>query len=182
VNIVRSSAAMPVLFPAIEQNGEYYMDGGVLNNIDIFSGINKCLDMDYEQKDIIVDIIRCKPNKILEEADVSKFTTLEMLQRYLQISTKDFFMNTIDEVFRNFPNVNYRYLITPVKTLPSSFPPLNFSKEEVENMIKIGVEDGENVVTKYGDAGNAKINIKSHKELLMNKYQKKKKNSIKFLE
>ena len=49
-------------------------------------------------------------------------------------------------------------------------------------MIKIGVEDGENVVTKYGDAGNAKINIKSHKELLMNKYQKKKKNSIKFLE
>ncbi len=183
VNIVRSSAAIPVIFPSIEQKGEYYMDGGVINNVDVFSGIHKCLDMGFEEKDITVDIVRCKPNKEIEEVDVSKYNSLQMLQRYIQISTKDFFMNTIEDVIRNFPNVNYRYLISPNVPLPSSFPPLNFTDEEVERMIKIGIDDGENVVMKYGDEGNIKEINKDYKDSMKLKYQRKPKkfNSIKLL-
>jgi predicted patatin/cPLA2 family phospholipase len=185
INVVRSSAAIPVLFPSILHKGEYYMDGGVINNVDIFSGINKCLEMGYEEKDITVDIIRCKPNKEVEEVeDISKFNSFKMLMRYINISTKNLFMNTIESVLRNFPNVNYRYLIYPVKELPSSFPPLNFTEEEVEKMINIGIEDGENVVTNHGDSGNVRSLYKEFMDSKKSKQKRKPKNlkSIKFLD
>jgi len=35
------------------------MDGGVKYSIDVFSGVNKCEEKGFAQKDIIVDIILC---------------------------------------------------------------------------------------------------------------------------
>lgn len=171
ITVIRSSAAMPVLFSSIKNNEEYYMDGGVLNNIDIFSGINKCFDMGFKEEDIVVDVIRCKPNKLVQVKDVSEFTSLKMLGRYIDISTNNFFMSELNEIYKNFPDVNYRYLITPEKDLPSSFPPLNFTKEEVEKMIAIGIEDGEDFIKKYKN-GNWREALELHNNSRKMKYSR----------
>jgi len=52
-----ASTSMPFAFPHMHLDGKSYVDGGSVWNIDYASGINKCLEDGYKEKDIIVDII-----------------------------------------------------------------------------------------------------------------------------
>ena len=54
-----ASASIPGVFPPHEWNGNYFMDGGTVMNINILSAVTQCNDMGYDDKDIIIDTFIC---------------------------------------------------------------------------------------------------------------------------
>ena len=91
--------------------------------MDMFAAINKCINMGFAQEDIIIDAIMTSAaslNKIHGE----KLKSVQMLMRFLTISS---FYSSMDTVLRAkfaYPKVNFRYAIAPSKTMPSAWLPL----------------------------------------------------------
>ena len=54
---VAASCSIPALFEDIKMDDTVYIDGGVLINLNAASAIQKCKDMGYEEKDIVMDLI-----------------------------------------------------------------------------------------------------------------------------
>lgn len=153
INVIMASSAYPVIFPNRVVDNITYIDGGVKVNVDIFSGIDKCLDMGYSFEDIIVDVILCSKSDMLPEVDVSTLHPVQILIRLLEIYGYDNSMRDIEDITMDFPKVNLRYLVAPSIKLPSSLIPLTFSPEEIEKMIETGIEDAKSAI-KYGEKGN----------------------------
>jgi predicted patatin/cPLA2 family phospholipase len=160
---ILSSSAVPILFPNIKFRNNNYMDGGVKIGVDIPSGINKCLDDGFSEKDIIVDVILCN-SKQLPRIDTQNYHTLDVLIRYLEINCYDSSMRAIDETRGFFPNVNYRYIVGPSKSLPSGSVPLTFSPKEIDEMIQIGLNDALNAVDKGPNSDFIKLVAEFKKE------------------
>ena len=154
VKAVLASAAFPVIFPTRDVDDLSYIDGGVKNNVDISSGINKCLDLGYEEKEIIVDIILCSAKDKLQEIDKKDLHPIQILMRVIEIFSYDNSMKDVESVPINFPYVNVRYIVYPSKKLPSSLLPLVFKPEDIETMINIGIQDGFDVINNYTEEGN----------------------------
>ena len=73
--------------------------------------------------------------------DASEYKTLQNLMRYLEISN---FYGALDNLLRSmhaFPEVRFRYVVSPKKSLPSTRSPLKFNKKKIREMIKIGYDD-----------------------------------------
>lgn len=154
-----ASSAVPIIFPAIEFKGKMYQDGGLKHGIDILSGINECKEKGFEEKDIVVDIIKCF-NKEFQHKDPTKFNSVESFLHWLSIWNKDRSARDIDDIIRNFKEVNFRYLIAPSKELPNSIA-LFFKKEEIELMFSIGEEDAKNAVIKINQEVKSNNNFKN---------------------
>jgi predicted acylesterase/phospholipase RssA len=105
VKVVLSSSAYPVIFPLIEFRNETYMDGCVRVNLNIPSGINKCLDAGFKQEDIVVDAVLCNSN-VMPEGNLNKIHPLGVLIRVFEIYAYDNSMRLIDEARRALPKVN----------------------------------------------------------------------------
>ena len=152
VDAVASSASYPVVFPLMNFRGNVYMDGGVRINIDISSGINKCLDMGYDDEAIVVDVVMLS-SSILPNPP-KKTHPIGVLSRYIEISGFDKTMGDFEYTTMSFPHVNFRYVVAPTKKLPSGAIPLTFSPEEIEEMIDMGMKDAKDVVNE-----GARINL-----------------------
>ena len=146
ITAVRASSAMPILFPYVEFNGETYIDGGSVLNLDVGGAIERCREITDNDTDIIVDIILCT-GAFLKDIDQSQDTTLQMLDRYLQI---DSFANSLDDLLHakdDYSYINFRYIIMPSSPLPSGEIPLGFQPAQIETMISMGMSDAANVIT-----------------------------------
>jgi predicted patatin/cPLA2 family phospholipase len=154
IKSVLASAAFPVIFPTRDVDGISYIDGGVKINVDISSGINKCLDMGYDEKNIIIDIILYSSKDKLEEIDKKNLHPIQILLRILEIFGYDNSMKDVENVPINFPYVNVRYIIYPTKKLPYSVLPLVFKPNDIETMINIGIQDGIDAINNSTEEGN----------------------------
>ncbi len=162
--VILSSSAFPIMFPNIRMNNYTYMDGGIKHGIDIASGINKCLDMNYKQEDIIVDVILCN-TKDMSIKEGLEYNTFEVLERYLEISSYDSSMREVDQMKTFFPNVDYRYLVKPAEKLPVGPIPLNFSPAQIEEMIRDGQRDARFVIDDGPSAGFEKVYSEMREEM-----------------
>ena len=54
-----ASASIPFIFPHRHYGDHILMDGGTVWNTNLVSAVEKCRDMGFEDKDIILDIILC---------------------------------------------------------------------------------------------------------------------------
>ena len=66
--------------------------------------------------------------------------------RYYQI---DSYSQSLDDLLHGqeaYPDVNFRYVVVPSKTLPSGLIPLNFDKKQLQEMIDIGKADAQAVI------------------------------------
>ena len=45
------------------------------------------------------------------------------------------------------PEVNFRHIIGPMRSMPNKIIPLEFTKKEVESQINLGVQDALNYIT-----------------------------------
>lgn len=149
---ILSSGAYPVVFPINQFRDNHYMDGGVKISVDISSGINKCLDMGYSDENIIADVILLN-SKVLPEQEPSGVHPLGVLTRVFEIFGYDNAMRDIEYALIAFPKVNFRYVVSPTKKLPSGSIPLTFSPDDIEKMIGYGIEDGKNIVA-MGEGAN----------------------------
>jgi hypothetical protein len=145
ITAVRASSAMPILFPYIEFQGETYIDGGSVLNLDVGGAVERCREITDDDADITLDVILCT-GAYLKDVDQSQDTTLQMLDRYLQI---DSFANSLDDLLHakdDYPYIDFRYVIMPSSPLPSGEIPLGFNPAQIEEMISMGVSDAQNVI------------------------------------
>lgn len=160
IKSVLASAAFPVIFPMREVDQVSYVDGGVKNNVDISSGINKCLDMGYDEDKVVVDVILCSGADDLEDVDKKNLHPIQILTRIFEIFGYDSSMRDVENVPVNFPDIKLRYVISPTKKLPFSILPLVFSPKDIETMINIGIQDGIDAIKNNPEEGNGMEMIK----------------------
>lgn len=131
LDVLYASFAFAGFFPPAEVFDSKYFDGSAVYDIDIFSAINKCLDYGYSENNIVVDVIFTSSAN-LKEVDAEDYRSIAMLFRYLEISS---FYSSMDGLLRakfSYPKANFRYAVSPSKTLPSSLYPL-VSKKHFTN-------------------------------------------------
>ena len=66
--IAMASGSIPTVFPNQHYKGMNLMDGGTIWDVNIDSAVNICLDMGFDQKDIIIDVLTCTYSSIPTEA------------------------------------------------------------------------------------------------------------------
>lgn len=107
---------------------------------------------------------------VIGDADPSNFTGAQMLYRYLQIVQFHRSMIWISQGLAHFPEVEFRHIMFPEKRVDKGFIPLDFSPDNIERMIQLGIEKGRNV-TNYDPLNQNYPNyVKEHVEEYYKKY------------
>jgi len=78
IDTLIASAAIDGVFPPVIRGERTLVDGGSIWNTNIFSAVEGCREMGYEDKDIIVDYILCGGQK-LESRETSDMHALKHL-------------------------------------------------------------------------------------------------------
>ena len=137
-----ASAAIAGYFPYSEINNTAFIEGSTLFAVDLFTAIQRCLIITGNvEQDIILDAVLLEENKSLEK-NMTGAHSLVMAMRYFELN--GYLMSTyyIQDVIRHFPNVTYRYLITPISKLPSGgIFGLDYNHNDIANMIDIGEKE-----------------------------------------
>ena len=123
VDAMYASMSFAGFFPPADVLGSQWFDGSAVWDIDIFSSINRCKDLGYKNRDIVVDVIMTSSAN-LKQVQADDYKSIGMLFRYLEISS---FYNSMDGLLRAkfaYKDVDFRYVITPSQSMPSSLYPL----------------------------------------------------------
>ena len=123
VDALYASMSFAGFFPPAEVLGSAYFDGSAVWDIDIFSAVNRCTEKGFANSDIVVDVVMTSSAN-LKEVQAEDYKSIGMLFRYLEISS---FYNSMDGLLRAkfaYNDVNFRYVITPTGSIPSSLKPL----------------------------------------------------------
>ena len=110
-------------FAPVEAFGSSFVDGAAVWDIDIASAVNTCASLGYAADSIVVDVVMTA-NKALAFEDTTEFNSLQMLYRYLTIAR---YYGTMDGLLRSqfaYPEIEFRYVISPSAKLPHSHNPL----------------------------------------------------------
>ena len=129
------------VFPPVEYNNTDYFDGSTIWDLDIFSVVNKCQDLGFDDANIVVDVIMTS-EKTLDTVDASNYHSIQMLWRYLQVSR---YYSNMDGLLRAqfaYPNVVFRNVVAPSAKMPSDWYPLNLKQDDVDQIWDLGVTDG----------------------------------------
>jgi len=140
-----ASMSFAGFFPPADVLGSSFFDGSAVWDIDIFSAINSCKDLGFDEADIDVDVIMTSAAN-LKEVQAEDYKSIGMLFRYLEISS---FYNSMDGLLRAkfaYQKANFRYVVTPTGSIPSSLYPLNLSEKQVNSAFAMGVKDAQNVI------------------------------------
>jgi len=96
--------------------------------------------MGFAHEDIVVDVIMTSGANIKEE-DVSGYKSIQVMMRYLEISS---YYSSMDGLLRAkfaYPGANFRYLVMPTGDIPSSVRPLAMSSDDIDKAFALGVKD-----------------------------------------
>jgi predicted patatin/cPLA2 family phospholipase len=156
VRAIDASSSYPGFFEPIQDldNTTYY-DGGTSFSVNIFGAINKCIDKGYKHNQIVIDVILCSGGAF-QDKDVSKYTSIPMVLRFLEIERYYDTMELLERAKADFVDVNFRYTIVPTEKLEPSPLPMVFNHDQIVKMIGKGREDarkamqlGHNKSTEY---------------------------------
>lgn len=128
VEAMYASMSFAGFFPPADVLGSSWFDGSAVWDIDIFSAINRCTDLGFKNEDIIVDAIMTSAAN-LKNVTAEDYKSIGMLFRYLEISS---FYNSMDGLLRAkfaYDGVDFRYIISPTGSIPSSMFPLNMDQK-----------------------------------------------------
>ena len=82
----------------------------------------------------------------LKDVDATDFTSIQMLFRYLEISS---FYNSMDGFLRAkfaYNKANFRYLIAPTGSMGASIFPMHFDEDHVNKAWNLGFSDAQKAV------------------------------------
>ncbi len=149
-----ASAAIDGIFPPVLRDGRTLVDGGSIWNTNIFSAVDGCREMGYDDEDIIVDYVLCR-GETFNHRETSDFHALKHLLNARDISN---FYSSMADVERSkifYPDVKFRYMVAPSEEISDQFIPLDFSPAHKQKCIDVGVKDGLNAIKLgegvYGD-------------------------------
>mmetsp|Transcript_38431 Transcript_38431/g.36788 ORF Transcript_38431/g.36788 Transcript_38431/m.36788 type:complete len:103 (-) Transcript_38431:208-516(-) len=92
------------------------MDGGIVYNTNLVSGIHKCREHVDSDEKIVVDVILCSYFEEYVIGEAPK-TTLENVQRYREISNHYRELDDIIKFMHAFEDVQFRYIFTASEPL-----------------------------------------------------------------
>jgi len=125
-NALYASMSTAGFFVFVSVFGFDYYNGSAVWNLDIFSGVNKCLER-HAESDIVVDVILTSTSH-LKKVDPSKNTTIHNFARYLQVSNYYSSMNAYLKAIDTYPSATFRYLVAPLKHFPYIEKPLEMTQ------------------------------------------------------
>lgn len=164
------SSSIPLVFPSVKKDGKVYVDGGSIWNIDIPSAVRRCKEVVDNDEDIIIDMILCGSNPPVSgpKKDLSKFSALSHYQRAQEIKSFYDTMNKVERAMSLFPQVNFRYIVSPSESLSASSNPipLDFSKNHLNKCFDVGKKDARNAV-KLGSKKYFEV-VKQYRDRLLN--------------
>mmetsp|Transcript_29881 Transcript_29881/g.45685 ORF Transcript_29881/g.45685 Transcript_29881/m.45685 type:complete len:222 (-) Transcript_29881:40-705(-) len=140
IDAMYASMSFAGFFPPAEVLGSSWFDGSAVWDLDIFSGVNRCKEAGFAESDIIVDVIMTSAAN-LKQVQAEDYKSISMLFRYLEISS---FYNSMDGLLRAkfaYKDADFRYVITPTGSIPSSLYPLNLDEKQVEEAFALGLKD-----------------------------------------
>ncbi len=68
----------------MHMDDKIYVDGGVMQNVDIGSIVRRCSELGYSEKDIVLDIVLSSRTEI-EQDDKPNYSIIQILLRYASI-------------------------------------------------------------------------------------------------
>jgi len=154
VDTLIASAAIDGVFPPVIRGERTLVDGGSIWNTNIFSAVDGCREMGFDDSNIIVDYVLCG-GQTLKKRSTDDFHALKHLLNARDISN---FYSGMADVERSkifYPDVNFRYTIAPSEQISEAFIPLDFSPAHKQRCIDVGVKDALNAIKLgegvYGD-------------------------------
>ena len=103
--------------------------------MDLGEAILRCREEVEDDKNIIVDIILCFPAPVYLEkwttSDARQKSAYEFSQRKEEMKIYNEAYEDVVRTVRGYPNVNFRYLITPSEVLPTQWFPIFATDEEI---------------------------------------------------
>lgn len=122
--VLFASMSTAGFFPPADVLGGHFFDGSAVYDLDIFKAINRCKDKGFQESDIVVDVILTSAAN-LKDVSAENFKSLQMLMRYLEISS---YYNSMDGYLRAkfaYKQANFRHLVMPTEAIGSSNYPLS---------------------------------------------------------
>ena len=137
VDAITASASVPFFFPPKVFEGYTWADGGGIINLDVLSGVVRCLNITGNQRNIIVDQLYDGYSTNIPAA--TSFKTKDVLERIYEIQSHDSSIWYSYNAMQAYPNVNYRYTIIPSEEMGAL---LNFTRASIQFNLNLGFKDG----------------------------------------
>lgn len=141
-----ASSSIPAFFEPTLRDGKTLVDGGVIWNIDITTGVRRCRELVSDDSDIIIDMVVVGDHDIESIENLLRFSVLEHFSRQREIAGFYNYMSDYRSAVQMFPKVNFRYFIHPSESLPGGMLPLDFSRSAVDGCFAVGKKDAQNAV------------------------------------
>jgi predicted patatin/cPLA2 family phospholipase len=135
-----ASAAVPGIFPNSEINGNFFIDGGAVDNTNIRGGIERCREIvGDDDKSIIIDVMMTNPMTSNTWMDMSSAKSYTLYVRGDEIRGEYKSYYYLKDVIDAFPDVYWRYMIKPEESLPN-YPiiALSFDRKTLLKTEQIG--------------------------------------------
>jgi predicted acylesterase/phospholipase RssA len=140
INSVLCSSAYPPVFPTQQLEGYTWADGGIIDGLDVFSAVERCLEVTSEDS-VVLDLVFDTFYTPL--ANDTKLKTLEVFERAREIKAFDSAVWYTYNAMIAYPKATFRHIIHPTQPLPNGGPyvPLNFTPAAIEFEIQLGIND-----------------------------------------
>jgi predicted patatin/cPLA2 family phospholipase len=144
--IVMASSAIPLVFPPIYLDGDYYVDGGTASNELIVPGIKYCIARGLH--DITIDVIICSPPiDNITNPSIEKMGIFGLATRAYDIMSNAVFNHELYTSCKANEMTFPIYIYKP--TLPYPGNMMNFDHEYIVDMFKMGLNITQPKVSKY---------------------------------
>jgi predicted patatin/cPLA2 family phospholipase len=141
VDAVMASYALPGFFPYKVINDTAYIDGGAVMSTDVGAVVSKCRELTGKNDSAIhIDVILLTGTHYKPQ-DCTNFNGIRMLMRTIELMSYHNAISGLVQAQESYPNVDFRYVIQPQKTLPDSILPISFNHQDIKQMIKQGAQD-----------------------------------------
>lgn len=136
------SFSMAGVFPVTPLEDLVLMDGSIKFSVDILSAVTHCQSQGYDNSDIIIDVALVA-GKTINPVDASKYKTLQVLIRYLEISSYDGVMQVVENAAHDYPGVTLRNVVEPSASMPDQADPwpYDYSASDIKSMVQMGISD-----------------------------------------
>ena len=135
-NIIMASTAIPLIFPPVYLDGNYYIDGGTVSNELIIPGIKYC--MTRNMSNIVIDVIICSPPiDNITNSDIEKMSIFGLGTRAYDILSNSVFNHELYTSCKTNELTFPIYVYKPSEPYPGNM--LNFDHEYITMMFKMGL-------------------------------------------
>lgn len=144
--IVMASSALPVVFPPVLLEENYYIDGGTFSNEIIRPGIKHCLDRG--DSDISIDVIICSPPiNYINNTYIKKSNIFHFISRAYDIMSNSVFNHELYSHCQSGEKTYPMRLFKPNKPYPGGL--LDFNTKDLSKMFDIGYNSEFPKTSKY---------------------------------